>query len=311
MHKMIIASKSSQRHLCEPLGSINEKQNRMANLFSKQYKLATTLWILSCNDTVPQMTIQGILNRTTDFTKEEIESAINKHPELFQRHIPKKQLNNWKELMKKGTKRPKWIAANKDKNEVIDKLTVDDLFRNRFRTSIESPPVKVDKLQWGLNHLSHIYSLEIKQKESTNQWWKFILLPLLSILLTALTITLNYVNQQKNFEFEKEKYEKNTIQPIYADFMEALNKAQFAIIDNDKKITAAEIAKLNNLVAQLYPYFEEEKVKELNDKVNDYGFSLFSVIKNNYADTLLLEKIANQYVDLRTEMTDLVKDELK
>ncbi|WP_299217240.1 hypothetical protein [uncultured Dokdonia sp.] len=121
-------------------------------------KNVTAIWILSSNDSVPQITYKGITERIENISEEEIKNIVKEFPELFQEEIPSKHLVQWKVLMNQGSNRPKWIAKSNTQEEDIKNLNTCDIFRNRFRNSIESEPLSYNLIEWGINYINEYFN---------------------------------------------------------------------------------------------------------------------------------------------------------
>lgn len=137
---------------------------------NEKYKIATSIWVLSCTDKMPQITYRSMKERLSLDDDKTIKKIVNDFPELFQKHIPKKQLDAWKDEMRNKRRRPKWIAESKNQINVINQLSREHVFRNRFRNSLNADMPETYILNWGIEYIRDYYFTSVRTNEKRLNW---------------------------------------------------------------------------------------------------------------------------------------------
>lgn len=276
---------------------------------SEDYKIATSIWLLSCNDKVPQMTYRGITERIDNTKIESIKRIVLKFPELYQTEIPQKHLHSWKEKMHNKTFRPKWIAKSTNQKDIIEKLSVDDVFRNRFRNSINAQPLDTETINWGLSYLREIFSIKENASQKrllkASSFW----IPLISLLIAGSSILFSYKVSYRNIELEKYKVERNQIQKSYTSFLVSLNKIRFNE-KTDAKYLIQEFANLHTALMELNPYLESNDINRLEKEILEYFMEIEKIVKSEkiIEDNLQLE--LENYYKVRQDFINATKEKL-
>jgi len=279
----------------------------------KEYKLATSIWIFSCNDNLAIMTYKSLNDRISNIQRKDIEDIVNKFPELFQVRIPKKHLDNWKEDMKNKNNRPKHIAILNEVNQEleINKITLNDIFRNRFRNSQNAIKTEQEILKWGLNYLDDIYSLKDKKYDKYYFRWGNFILPLLSLLIAGYSIWASVESNNMRLEFEKLKNNRELILPDYNIFLTSLsNSLHNGAILNDNKYLINEISKSRSSLIKLKPYIDSSKFENLTRELTDYQTYVIRAYQKDSISEKTNEQLTLHFATIQSHFIDAVSDKL-
>lgn len=284
---------------------------------SEKYKLTTAIWVLSCNDKPAQMTYNSIVERIDNVNLNEIKKIVSNFPELFQLQIPKKQFNEWKSQMKNGQNRPKWIARS-NSDDTIKNLKLDDVFRNRFRNSINAEPVDISILNWGINYIQEYYHKKERKKEKCWQLLSSLFLPVVSILVVAISQYFITQNDKKKIEIEKLKTEINRMEfnsgliyPIYNNLVDCIGKSMLYGLFQDYEYRNKELKNASIELYKLMPFVKEEKFESIKQLYTEYHALL---IKNDSSQNLKeseKKEIFQKYGELTNELWKAINDEIK
>lgn len=132
------------------------KVDKKKMLTPEQFDNLTTIWVLSSNDVNPIMTYKGIIYRLDLDEKYDVKGLVNHHQELFRLKVPPRHLENWKKEMRVDeTKRPSYMRCENEQRqrEMIEEITVDDVFRSQFRLVENAARTSIEIIDWGLQHL--------------------------------------------------------------------------------------------------------------------------------------------------------------
>ncbi|MCD8443272.1 hypothetical protein LNI88_11790 [Tenacibaculum dicentrarchi] len=271
-------------------------------------KLITTIWILSSNDQTSQMTYRGISERVSNCTEEKVKEYVKAFPELFQEEIPKLHLKAWKEQMLNKKNRPKWIAQSKNKEDLIKGLTIDDVFRNRFRNSIDEPPLDRDLIKWGLDYIDNYF---IKKEEKTNKWWVRsgnILIPFISLLIASYAINQTSKSQDNIVTIEKLKLNREIIIPTYKTFLTALNNSMNNWSNNTQNINDLYDCRL--ALSELNPYLTIKESSLLINDLNKYIGLLTNVIKNDTITQMQQDSLSQLFMSMERNVINSVNNKI-
>lgn len=282
----------------------------MKDLFSPEYKITTTIWILSSNDKVPQMTIEGIIKRT-GFSENEITEVIRKFPALFQNNIPKKQFESWKEKMLDSQGRSKWIASSENIENTINSLDINKVFRNRLRNGIEYKTLETEELKWGLEFITNYYELTNRQRTEKRNRLQLITIPILSLLIAGLSIFHNFYSDNQKMNFEVVKYKQSLIKPSYSKFIESLNSSLNSFSSRNRNSMFEEISNMENALIDLYPFVDSLSFKPIKMELDNYTHLLYGDINNPKLNSIEIKKLTDKYIKLKYLFTEEITSELK
>src|SRR4051812_19859411 len=74
------------------------------------FDVLSATWVLACNDENHIVTYEGLRYRLGVHAGLEVRALVKKRIDLFRLRIPPSQLENWKNAMREGKRRPVWIA---------------------------------------------------------------------------------------------------------------------------------------------------------------------------------------------------------
>jgi hypothetical protein len=271
-----------------------------------EIKNVTAIWILSCNDIVPQITYKGIQERIADISEDEVKNIINKFPELFQEEIPSKQLSQWKDLMNQGSNRPKWIAASSSEKEDILKLKTTSVFRNRFRNSIEATPLSYNITEWGVTYINECFN---KKERIKNQIWLrigTIGLPLISLLIAGFSIYYSSSLQLKTMKIEKVKLNREIIIPEYKKFVSSFYGSIEKIDKNHKASITKELIKSQSSLDELSVYIDSTEYKNISTDFKTYFYLIQSNKKNDTLKKAQKDSIVKYYIRIEKKVRKAV-----
>jgi len=147
----------------------------MADNELEELDLISAMWILASNDENHLITYEGIRERLGLSADFDVQGLVHKRRELFRLGAPPGDLEDWKNAMRRGSRRPRWIKAMPDEAkrlEEIDKFSDDTVFRSQFRVNRGSAPSQVEVVTWGLEHLDRIRKGRIASREASVKSWQ-------------------------------------------------------------------------------------------------------------------------------------------
>lgn len=274
-----------------------------------EYKLATTIWVLSCSDKLPQMTYKSLEFRVDGITEKDCQRLIEKFPELYRKSIPKKQFETWKSKMKKGESRPHWIAISGDQESKINNLQREDVFRNRFRNSLNAAVTSAEILAWGLAYIKDHYSL--KTAAESRRWNRIAttVVPALSILVAGLSIWFSAESSNNQLAFENKKFERELIVPNYNRLVEGLsNSYLLGGMKADPQTVLDEVSKARSSLMALSPFLEESTYQRLNHQLTTYSLNLLSRYSPN--DSTRNDSVAEYYTQVSTLISEAIREKI-
>src|ERR1700758_4549761 len=115
----------------------------------EEFDILSSIWILSCNDENPMITYGSIKFRLGLPEEFDVKSIVTKRGDLFRLRVPETRLQDWKNEMLQGKKLPSFISNidnKKQQEKVINSITVNDVFRNQFRTETVAPRAPIEIL---------------------------------------------------------------------------------------------------------------------------------------------------------------------
>lgn len=238
----------------------------------------SAIWILACNDDNPQITYEGIkfrLGLDKDFALKEL---IYSRPELFRKKTSEKLLNSWKKEMRLGRKIPSWITENNNSTEreiIIEKITISDVFRSQFRTEVDAPRSGIEVINWGLQHIERLRKAEMDTKQEKTRNFSSIWLPLASIIIAAITVIASTVIQYENIQTQKSlkhyEVELRPKQTEYSNFMKEITQAYFSASKKNRIQLIQDLNSIENSYFLMEPFLAEKNRKELWDKYLEYS----------------------------------------
>jgi hypothetical protein len=155
------------------------------------YALLSAIWILACNDENNLITYKGIQHRLGLPKDYDVRGLVVQHGELFRQGMPASKLEEWKEDMRHGKRRPAFIRrAESDelRNRLIDTLQPSDGFRSQFRAETNAPRSEVVVIEWGLGHVERLRKAHYEARDATAKSWQIWLVFAASLLGVAATI---------------------------------------------------------------------------------------------------------------------------
>ncbi|WP_370090399.1 hypothetical protein [Ekhidna sp.] len=275
---------------------------------SQEEKLATAIWVLSCNDDPPQMTYQSIEYRLEGSIESDIKKIIKKFPELFQEQIPKNHLQEWKSMMISEQLRPKWIAQNKNATEVINNLTLSDVFRNRFRNAVESTPVSPEILNWGLEYIKGYYGKVREKRDYYLRLVSLLFIPLLSLFVAFYSVNVSYKSSYKSLEFEEMKLKRELILPIYDRFATKFsNSLHKGIMQDSANDVIIELSEARSALFSLSPFLGSEKFDSLKQDFTEYQVALLEAQILDSIPHHKLDLISEKFANINIEVVKVVE----
>jgi hypothetical protein len=137
--------------------------------------LVSAIWILASNDENHLVTNEGIRERLGLPPHYDVRALVMSRRELFRPGAPPGELEEWKCDMTEGRRLPRWIRQVQgaaEKQETINRLTDDDVFRSQFRVGRDAPPSPIELVTWGLEHLDRLRKGQIAYREATAKSWQ-------------------------------------------------------------------------------------------------------------------------------------------
>jgi hypothetical protein len=147
-----------------------------------------TIWILSCLDHYPFIRYEGIQHRI-GLSAKEVKGLVRSRRDLFHSSIPENRVNAWKDEMKKGNCLPNSIKRIEDeakRNEAIDDISTEKIFRNQFRIEFNAPKSEIAIIDWGLKHIEILRKAGAEKREARHRFLATIVVPVISLILVTL-----------------------------------------------------------------------------------------------------------------------------
>jgi hypothetical protein len=276
---------------------------------SKEYKLVTSMWILSCIDQPPQMTYEAIEQRCENGDKKTAKSLVSKFPELFQEQIPRAHLDAWKIEMKEDRNRSKWIARSTNIDEEIAKLSLEDVFRNRFRNSINAEPTTPELIKWGLDYLNEHFSIKA---ESTERFWNriaTIFIPVISIIIVGFSGYSSYIINNSSIMVERLRFGRDMLYPNYFAFLNSLSSSlHFGCFLKDKNNTLIELSKATSALYSLSPFLESNDFNTIKQDLLKFRNNLLNYVESDNLKNKMnqAEEIEEEYSTISIHISDII-----
>jgi hypothetical protein len=283
-------------------------------LNSNKYKKLTAIWVLSCNDEPAVMTYESIKQRIGNTNIDEVRNLVKEFPELFQITIPEKHLVNWKNQMRDGQNRSKWIA--KEGSKVISQLQLNDVFRNRFRNSNSAKPVDKSILEWGFNYINEI----VLKKEKEKQHWlvlvERLILPVLSVIVVACSGYWVYENGKDQMNLLAQQNKINQINtkrehflPTYNKLTEHIGKSLFYGFHNNFDYRANQIKSGRIELYKLMPFVNKSVFDSLKTTYTEYSTLLMVSDSMQNRSIEYNNKVFQKYSELQVELWEGINKE--
>ena len=241
------------------------------------FALLAAVWILSCNDEIPEMSHQGIVSRLGLEDDKHLRVLLKRHTELFRHGIPASRLATRKNDLLNDQHLPGWLKEISDANqrrERIQALTRDDFFRNQFRAEASAPKASIEVLKWGLEHIDRLRKVTQERDEARWRWWQNGLVPALSIIVALATVLSGAWMQQESGarEVALKKYELSyrPRQEAYRDFMQASAEAADRAFAGDRAGVAQAAAKLETAFYSVEPFLDPQSRAQLWTQMGEY-----------------------------------------
>lgn len=264
-------------------------KNKLPNSIElEEAGLLSAIWILACNDENPIMTYESIRYRLNLPKTYDLQSLIKKRSELFRLGIPSRKLDEWKKEMLSGKSIPSWINEikdNKAREEVINSLSPNDVFRSQFRAKKENTKSPVELINWGLEHIDRLRKAKVEEKEISWKWLKEGVIPVLSIsvALAAIVassciqgISINSQEELKKYELDSQeklkKYEVsfNQRNEGYASIMKSFELVFKSIEAGNKNDFQTNLEQLESSYYKIKPFLTVEAQSRFSRKLTDY-----------------------------------------
>ncbi len=242
--------------------------------------MLSAIWILSCNDENPIITYRGIEERLLVSTDIDIKSLVLGRRELFRPGVSKKRLDEWKARLRIGKALPSWLANIESENErdkAIDNLASSDVFRNQFRTEINSAPCDLKIVDWGLQHLERLRKaaseLRVERLQKRSSLIAFVSVGLSTVVAIA-SLTGTFFVQARNSadQFAMKRYELSAKprQESYSAFMATFNEVIQAALNSDSAKTLESLGRMESAYYQMEPFLGDKR-QEVRLKFIDFS----------------------------------------
>ena len=154
---------------------------------TEHFATLTAIWILASNDERPEISYAGLEHRLHPSKHTDFRQLISDRGELFRLSIPIDRLNKLKSIYRQGGHLPSWLRElpENSRNTAIEQLTADDFFRSQFRAEPNAPRSQIEIVDWGLKHIDRLRLAETEKRETRARRWSTILIPFLSVIITA------------------------------------------------------------------------------------------------------------------------------
>jgi len=261
------------------------KKNNLIN----NYDILCSIWILACNDDNPQITYQGIFYRLglpEDFP---LQDLIAFRGELFRKQTTNSLLEAWKEEMRIGKKIPSWIRdsdkTNEIKKELIEKLTIQDVFRSQFRTGAESARSEIEIIDWGLQHIERLRNFDLDSKKEATRIFTSIVVPILSTVVAIIAVVSSfYVQYQSNKSQIFLKHYEVELKPKqegYTNFMKSLSKSFYYAHEMNKGSMEHEFDNIENSFYSIEPFLSSTERLGIWNKYQQFAQLCYAVIETD------------------------------
>lgn len=224
-----------------------------------------SIWILACNDKNPQISYRGIIQRLGLPEDFDVHTLIQSRGELFRKKTTPTQLKRWKEEMLTGKDLPNWIREIDDqqkRNETMQSLTIEDVFRSQFRPEQDSPRSDIEIIDWGLQHIDRLRKAVLETNNERIRKYSSIYIPILSLLVTLITVVFSlYVQNTSNKNQTILKQYEVEIKPKqegYSNFMQSLTESLRCAVHNNKVQMDHELDKIYDAYFIIEPFLADK-----------------------------------------------------
>jgi hypothetical protein len=264
--------------------------------------ILSAIWIMASNDQNPIMTYEGIryrLNLPEDFN---VKTLIKERGELFRQGIASHRLDLWKADMKSGKHLPSWIRNIEDeatRKSIIESLTIEDIFQSQFRATPDAPKTEIEVIKWGLEHIDRLRKANIEAKDQKIKKYGGMWIPLLSLLITLVTIISNVYLQDRtiNTQVVLKKYEVSLKpkQEAFSIFMKSFYETYESAYSNNTNQLLISLQKMESSFYNMEPFLDSGSRNKVWGKYQEYVAMCFEVRKlpttnpdkKNYDETFI------------------------
>jgi hypothetical protein len=172
-------------------GWMMKNKKRVAIKEPDDFDILSATWILANTDENEMMSYQGIKCRLKLEEDYDLQLLIHSRGDLFRQGVPTFRLQKWKTAMLAEKHLPLWLKEIEDeaeRNQVIERITENDIFRSQFRTRRDSPQSSLEIINWGLEHIERLRKASIEAKAQSAKRWEIWLVFGISILNLAVTL---------------------------------------------------------------------------------------------------------------------------
>lgn len=271
--------------------------------------IVSATWILASNDENPLITYKSIVHRLGLEDNFDIKGLIKIHGELFRQKASDKALTDWKNQMSLGKHLPSWIKSlpESEKQNAINTLTTDDIFRSQFRAKSSSPASDISIINWGLEHIERTRKATTEQNQEKYKKLTTFWIPILTTIISILTVLTSYYNQQKLLDsqtnIKKMELEYRTKQDGYTNFMKNVISAYTTARQNNKNDL---IKSLDNIETNYYSFeslLNEKDKNEIWKNYQEFSSFCYSAMEKTQNDTT--------YADSCLKYKNLFRDKLQ
>ncbi len=138
----------------------------------------SAIWILASNDENPEISYAGLRRRLRFDDAVDERQLVAEHGELFRLTIPEARLGELKERFRAGKHLRSWLGEvpeGAEREQIIERLTSNDLFRSQFRAESKAPRSPIEIVDWGLQHIDrnpvkekHMSTNTIEQRSASH-----------------------------------------------------------------------------------------------------------------------------------------------
>jgi hypothetical protein len=271
---------------------------------STNYDILSSIWILACNDSNPQITYDGITARLGLEASFNIKGLVGARAELFRKYTTPKLLGDWQSDMLQGKRLPTWISSiqgSDDRIKAINSLTVEDVFRSQFRSESNSPRSSIDVINWGLQHIERLRSSELDKKHEKTRLFSIVWIPFLSILIAAISVCSSFYGQYSNNKSQTflKHYEVETKpkQIGYSDFMITLTQTYYSAMSNNNVVLANNIDRIESIFYRIEPFLSKQERAEVWEEY--LSFVDFCLSISDGKNSLSADKSLDSFIKYR------------
>jgi hypothetical protein len=202
------------------------------NNSTNRFDILCSIWIIASIDENPLITYEGLKYRLGLPDSFDVKALVHSRSELFRKTTPQNRLDTWKTDMRSGNRLPSWIRIienDKERENKIENLSVNDVFRSQFRIEHNAPKSEIEIIKWGLEHIERLRNAELDAKKGRTSFWSTVIIPAMSIIIAGLSIFYGYKIQQSSnqnqMELKHYEVEFKPKQEGYVNYMKAISDA--------------------------------------------------------------------------------------